>query len=284
MTIEKSSVTIDGFFVQTYCFLPSSKPKKVALLFHGQGDFILRYKELVQQFVDKGIAVIGADLPGHGSSSGKRGDIPSIKFINTLVQQLKQISIAKFSQPAQGLIGHSMGGFLALNELNRYHHEYEFAFINAPLLRPDRNKSTLELYLLKKLSLLFPKFTVSTGVKPNACRQENSDNLKKSEQTDDELQFHSRISLRWGHELLEQTPKLQQELKKCVLNTHVLITQGAEDTITPLKYTQEFIHSVSWGNLTFKELSDELHEPFQDVNKSDFFVLIRNWLNTLEFL
>jgi acylglycerol lipase len=58
----------DGFSIFWKAFLPDGKPKAVVHTIHGYAEHIDRYKNVIDEIVPAGYAVIGNDHRGHGRS------------------------------------------------------------------------------------------------------------------------------------------------------------------------------------------------------------------------
>ncbi len=56
---------------------PGENLRAMMILVHGLGEHIQRYLAWAELFKGEGIGFTGVDLPGHGSSDGKRGHIKS---------------------------------------------------------------------------------------------------------------------------------------------------------------------------------------------------------------
>ena len=88
--------------------LKRGEPKKGwVLIVHGLGEHIGRYDKLIDMLVKEGFCVIGFDLPGHGKSSGKRGNT-TIEDIVEIIDELTK-SVNRFT-----VFGHSLGGLIAI--------------------------------------------------------------------------------------------------------------------------------------------------------------------------
>jgi len=253
-------------------FTPEAPPKAVAVLIHGQGDFSSRYDEVAHIFTQNGVAIIGIDLPGHGHTSGPRGDIPNIETATAFIAHAYQTISDQFPGLPIGLLAHSMGGQLALRELLFSDRRYQFCWLNAPLINPRHNKHPLELWTLQRLISLCPTLNVSTGVKRKLCRRPASPTQKINPL------FHKRISLRWGQELIDSAEQVRTQAPLHRLETPVLITQGDLDTVTPAAFAQGLISSVDWPHLEFALLPDALHEPFRDISQESCLSIIQHWL------
>lgn len=77
----------------------------------GAGCHSLIYKEFLHALNIEGFNIFGVDLPGHGKSSGKRGDATYSEIIDTVSSVVEYI-LQNYNQKI-GICGSSLGGFLA---------------------------------------------------------------------------------------------------------------------------------------------------------------------------
>jgi alpha-beta hydrolase superfamily lysophospholipase len=161
-SLKATRSTIGTFSCGTYdlvCqhFLPSTHPpRKTVFLLHGYFDHAGLYRHLIRHLLERDIAVIIFDLPGHGLSSGATASISSFQdYSAALVECLK---LAKQQQVAAPwfTIGQSTGAAIIMDallekELAKVFALQDFIFLG-PLLRP---KQWLRSKILFSLSRLF---------------------------------------------------------------------------------------------------------------------------------
>ncbi|TIB64727.1 hypothetical protein E3P78_01022 [Wallemia ichthyophaga] len=88
------------------------------LLVHGYGDYGGKWVANAAEFVRRGYRVVALDLPGHGRSSGLHVFVPSC---NILTRALASVVEDIYPPNKQlFLMGHSLGGFLAINYALQY--------------------------------------------------------------------------------------------------------------------------------------------------------------------
>ncbi|TWU07991.1 alpha/beta fold hydrolase [Stieleria varia] len=97
---------------------PDTAPTGVLVLLHGLGDHSDRFAQMASVLVKSGWAVLGMDLPGHGRSPGRRGDAKYRDLLGHVAAARHQMAV-RFPAAAQVILGHSMGGNLAMNYVIR---------------------------------------------------------------------------------------------------------------------------------------------------------------------
>ena len=114
-------------------FLPPAAQRS-AVVCHGYYDHTGIYGHLLRYLLERNIAVLMFDQPGHGLSSGPRATIDSFdRYVEALDACLREAS----ALPAPHyLFGQSMGGAVAVEYLLRNKPAFEAIVLLAPLVRP----------------------------------------------------------------------------------------------------------------------------------------------------
>ena len=138
-------------------FLPSTQaPRMTAFLLHGYFDHTGLFRHLIRHLLERGIAVIVFDLPGHGLSSGVTASIGSFQDYSAAF--VKCLKLAKKQQVALPwiTIGQSTGAAIIMDMLLEKRLDKEQArdislknfILLAPLLRPKQWQSSKILFSL----------------------------------------------------------------------------------------------------------------------------------------
>jgi len=118
-------------------FLPGTKPRGTLLFVHGYLSHAADFAYTFAFFVSRGWSVVTLDLPGHGLSTGPRGDIDQFSEYGDAVQTWLAWCSA---QPWEGpvvLLAHSLGTAACLDALSRPGTFVpDRVIFCAPLLRP----------------------------------------------------------------------------------------------------------------------------------------------------
>ena len=161
----------DGIKIRV-CHWLQQKEKSTGTIFLQQGhnEFIEKYYETIQEFIDRGYSVICFDWRGQGMSERMIDDINK-SFINDfkrhdkdLEKILEEIIDPFFPKPLIG-IGHSMGGCLMLSAFYNHPKKFDYGILSAPMLGFKNEK------FLRTASSLMNFFKKDTdyliGSKPN---------------------------------------------------------------------------------------------------------------------
>ena len=141
-------------------FLPSAQPpRKTAFLLHGYFDHAGLYRHLIRHLLERDIAVIIFDLPGHGLSSGATASINSFQDYSAALNEC--LKLAKQQQVASPwiTIGQSTGAAIIMDSLLEKRLEKEFVkdfslqdfILLGPLLRPKQWSRSKILFSLTRL-------------------------------------------------------------------------------------------------------------------------------------
>jgi len=111
-----------------------------AVVIHGYYDHVGLYRHLIRFLLDRGLAVLSFDLPGHGISSGEPATIETFEHYVAAFDACFRAFENHLPRPRH-LFGQSTGGAIAMewllaNELTRATTPFEKIVLLAPLVRP----------------------------------------------------------------------------------------------------------------------------------------------------
>ena len=102
---------------------------------HGLGEHSGRYRPLAEDLGRRGISVFTFDLRGHGHSQGSRGDVDFFsRFLEDLLAMESVMEMEVGGGIPRFLLGHSMGGLIALRRLQTLAEPYAGGILSAPWL------------------------------------------------------------------------------------------------------------------------------------------------------
>ncbi|MDA7930952.1 lysophospholipase [Akkermansiaceae bacterium] len=267
MRIISETLEQSGHQLHRLILKPAGSSRGTLIFFHGQGDFIDRYPPILEPFTDNGLTCILTDLPGHGRSSGKRGHVPGLKFIDQL---LDNALVA--TKGSCHIAGHSMGGMMALRCFLRDPSRFQSAWFSSPLLAPARQTTPCMSLILPKVARLFPWITWSTGVSSEQCRNGGSS------EPDDKALYHNKISLGWARDLIAVGQDFESRFQSMATDRPILFTQGGADPVCTPEILRSRLVKLPRNQITYREITDALHEPFMGDRAEEFRLILENWL------
>ena len=137
-------------------WLPASDPRAVVAIAHGAGEHAGRYEHVAARLVGDGYAVYAIDHRGHGRSDGARALIDRIDNAVADLDQLVRESAAKHPGLPVFLLGHSMGGTIAVSYSLAHQDRLNGLILSAPLAALEAAPAPMRV-LARILSALAPK-------------------------------------------------------------------------------------------------------------------------------
>jgi alpha-beta hydrolase superfamily lysophospholipase len=255
-------------------WLPEQLPRAVIVIAHGLAEHCGRYAALAGRLVEDGFAVYAMDHRGHGRSGGPRANV---EYFDYLVSDLGTfVGRAQRDHPGAPviLLGHSMGGAIALGCALKYEEALRALVLSAPALAVAEQPSLLKLLMVKMLSSLRP----DTGVLTIPARAISRDPDVVSAYEADPLVFHGAIPARTVAELFGAMQALQ--LKAHELRLPVLIQHGSADELVPLSATRPVYEQISLAKRRTLLIYDGLyHEIYNEPEKDRVIRDLGDWLD-----
>jgi acylglycerol lipase len=261
-----------GLSLYYQCWLPDKSPKAVLLVAHGLAEHSGRYKNLVSYFVPKGYAVYTFDYRGHGKSEGLRS------YVDRFSDYLADIKIffdkvRKEQRRAKiFLVGHSMGGTLAVPYAIEHQQELAGVITSAPSLVASSTVSPALIAIAGVVSALVPKVGVTVLDASTISR----DKAVVDAYVNDPLVFRGKIPARTGAELAKMWKTLPEEMPKIKLP--ILIMQGTADRLSDPASSKLLYKRVGSKDKTLKLYKGFYHEIFNEPQHKQVMADMAAWL------
>jgi acylglycerol lipase len=206
----------------------AERPRALVAIVHGLGEHSGRYGALASHLAERRFTVVSLDLPGHGEAPGPRGDAKGwLQLRDLVVPAMFTVTRGMPGQPLDlpiVLIGHSMGGLLAL-DYALAHPKTLFALVlSAPGIRtappPPLKKMMASIAKVVAPGVGFPHGLDEGGISrdPEVLKARDEDPL-----------VHNKISPRLYFGLEEARKRVLAEARRLAVPT--LIVQGAADRV-----------------------------------------------------
>ncbi len=137
------------------------------VIVHGYAEHKGRYGELVEQLVGAGYQCHLLDLRGHGRSGGPRGHVARFEEYRTDLERFL-VEVQTFAAPPAPLLllGHSLGGLIALDFVLHRPEVFDSLAVSSPFLAPALKIPRLKRTLLPLVANFFPTLAVQSGLRP----------------------------------------------------------------------------------------------------------------------
>lgn len=233
---------------------PVGPPTHLAVLLHGPGEHIGRYDHVAAGLAGNGAAVYGLDHRGHGRSAGPPGVIDDLEAAVVDVHRVVTQARSAYSALPLLLVGHSLGGLLALHYTRLYPGRTAGLVLSAPLL----------------------------GESPVAQRRPDPGRGPDAGIPAEELSRDPAVGRAYAaDELVRHGPVPRATLRAIAAGTvramvadeagmpPMLWLHGSRDRIVPLAGAWEGIAAVAGDDLTVRIFPEARHEPFNETNRQE---------------
>jgi len=270
--------TLPAGDVQIHLIASPGAPARPALfLLPGYTDHAGRYGDTFRHFHDRGHAVWGMDLRGHGRSSGQRGYVP--RFERYLDDLGVALACAQKETPAAGwvLLGHSTGGLIVLAALQERGAVAPFdavagAVVTCPLLRLGRNVRWWQRAVGVVAGRLAPRLSLPVMAPYVHSHDPEQVRLRAA----DPLIFHS-VNARWYEEV--QAAAARVAARPEALELPVLGLQAGADPVVEPAAARDFFARCPRGR--YVEYPGMFHEILLEQDRAKVFREIARWLDGL---
>ncbi len=278
VTPQSIEARIGGGIMLTGRAWLSDAPRAVVAMVHGIGEHSGRYAALASDLVRSRFSVVALDLPGHGGSPGPRGDMPSWTAVrDQMVPAMFAAPLAFPGQPerlARVLLGHSMGGLMALDFALAHPRELTAVVASAPALA-SAMPPWWKLALANCARVTSPSLGFPTGLDtngeggisrdPEVLRQRDADRL-----------VHDRISPRLYFDFAEARQRVMRDARR--LQVPALILHGDADKMVFPEGSAAFAAAAPKGFATRIDYPGGWHEVFNDLGREQVIADVVRWL------
>ena len=271
-TFEWNWKTSDGLQMYSKSWAPKGRPKATVCLVHGHGEHIGRYAHVAAALTEKGYALLGFDLRGHGKSAGPRGHTPSYEaLMNDLAAFFDQVE-ARYPDLPRFLYGHSLGGILAISYALRRKPQLAGVISTAAGLRTALEEQKFKVMMARVLGALIPTMTIASGLDPSTLSRDPA--VVQAYVTDPLV--HDKMTLGFGKTMLSAIPWVFEHANEFPLP--LLIMHGTKDMLGYPRGSQEFASLAPKEMCTLKMWEGFYHEIHNEPEKAEVFKVMTDWL------
>ncbi len=241
---------------------------------HGLGEHSGRYGNLIQWLAGKRISIYALDHRGHGRSAGKRGHVANFNdyvddlsfFINSIIDE--NLNLPVF------LLGHSMGGVIAILYALRSQEKIVGLILSSPGLVPTVDAPKYKIALASFLSKYLPSLLVSNELDAHYI---SHDRDVIAAYLNDPL-VHDRISARWYTEFLKSAGECLNRAGEITIP--LFIFHGTDDRLVDFAGSIQVFDAVSSRDKTKLLLEGLYHETMNEVEyeREKVLAAVTKWI------
>ena len=224
---------------------------------HGLGEHSGRYGNVLERMLPKGISVWAPDHRGHGQSGGQRGHV--LNFEQYLTDLRQTVILARKDLPADKpcfLLGHSLGGLIALYFAQRYPDLIDGLIASSPCLGMVIEVPPVKKVLGSFMSRLWPG--LSMGNELDAAKISRDPSVVSAYEKDPLV--HDRVSARFFTELMAAMESVNQQA--ATLNVPVLMQVAGEDFLVNADSSKYFFEKLTVADRTLHIYDGIYHEIY----------------------
>jgi alpha-beta hydrolase superfamily lysophospholipase len=254
-------------------FTPSSAPRLALVMVHGFGAHCGLYRHVAGFLKSQGVAVTGFDARGHGRSQGRRGHVDRFDDYQTDLALVAQAARARSPGTPWALMGHSMGGAVALDHALRgcSQPSPDRLILVAPWLELKMKVSMPKRAAAEVFARLKPTLSIANGLKA----EDISRNPMVVEKFYDDPLVHHVATAGWFAGVLRAQAAMRASAAQLTVPT-LLVLAGQDrivSTDTALAFAQQ-----AGDIVTVRRYEALFHEMFLEPERDLVLADIAQWL------
>ncbi len=266
----------DGVELFWRAWIPSS-PRGAMVVVHGLGEHSGRYGATAERLTRMGLAVWAPDLRGHGRSPGIRVHVE--RFDEYLEDTDAALALAASRHPKLPLflLGHSMGGLVALRHLLHRPGAASAAVISSPALgtHPRFEPNAFTKGAARVLSRVAPRLLIASNLDATCLSRDRS--VVEAYLADPLVS--RKVSARWYTEIVAAMGDVRA--RAASVRTPVLLMQSGDDVLVDPEATRGWAGAAPAERVEFVWWHGFYHEMFNEPEKDLVFGRVEAWLSRL---
>lgn len=263
-----------GIALAMAAWIPAA-PKAIVFVCHGHAEHLGRYSHVVTALTNRGYAVYGQDHRGHGRSSGTRALVMRFDDFVDDFRLLTERACREHPGLPQVLIGHSMGGLIAVRYALRHGDDLAVLVTSGPALVIDESLTDSQRRLGSVVARLYP-----AGPLPRGNSDEDfltTDPEVRRQFGLDPLTHHGPTRIRTAAEMLWAGEDARRKLAR--IRLPLLAMHGANDTLTFPSGTRALHERASSADKTLKLWPGMKHEIFNEPGRREVITFMLDWID-----
>ena len=261
-----------GVSIFWQAWLPDGDAKAVVVIAHGFGEHSDRYKNVVEALVPAGYAVFAPDHRGHGRSSGHRALIDKHAYLLDDLDRVITRAATDFPGLPLFLLGHSMGGNIALAAALKRPERLTGLVLSGPAATTDGIPKPLQL-LARVLGRIAPKLRTQKLSAAGISR----DPKVVADYIADPMVYTGGIPAGTACALITSSLEFPELLRS--LRMPLLVVHGSADSVVSVESGKTVHRLAGSPDKTLKVYDGLFHEVFNEPERAMVLADVVGWLD-----
>ncbi len=251
---------------------PSQNPIGTVVHCHGLGEHSERHRNTFAKLLKAGFSVFRFDFRGCGESLGERQWIDDFSDYVEDARSVVEEARKRTPNVPLFLMGHSLGGTVALTLVGRGDDALSGLVLSAPAYQVGKGVSPLKLKIGKILGRWLPHLKVPGSLDLSTLSRDQK--VVDAYQCDPLCCTYNTVNQ--GNAILRALDHLPDAIGK--VKMPLLIAHGDEDKLIPIEGSRELFRKAPSSDKLLKEFHGGYHELHNDIIHDEYLDFVTGWL------
>lgn len=270
---ESSFTGVRGTRIVHDVWEPEGEVRGILVLSHGLGEHARRYDHVISRLGELGLVVYALDHRGHGRSGGKRLELKAWADYTDDLHELFGIARAAHPDTESFLLGHSMGGAIALSYALDHQDELAALMLSGPAVVLGDSTPKILIPIGKFLGKFAPMMPVQQ-LDSNAVSR---DPAVVAEYDADPLVHHGKVPAGLAAALVGAMESFPTRVP--TLRLPVLLQHGSDDRLADVAGSRMIAERAGSTDLTIEVYDGLYHEIFNEPEQDRVLEDLVGWLS-----
>jgi alpha-beta hydrolase superfamily lysophospholipase len=235
------------------------KEKFRVVISHGLGEHSGRYGHVVDTLGPMGASLWIPDHRGHGLSQGKRGHVNDFdEYVQDVRMLIETVRRDRTDQLPLLLLGHSMGGLIALSLARQYPRHVDGLIVSSPLLGLPKPPSAVLIAVARIMSVVWPTLSLDNQLDPTFISHDDAE-VEAYVHSDG---VHRKISARWFVRCIAEIEKTGGSPE--AIKTPILLQIAGQDKLVSAPAALAYFDTLTVADKTLFHYKNLYHEIYNE--------------------
>jgi alpha-beta hydrolase superfamily lysophospholipase len=243
------------------------------VIVHGFAEHSGRYAALTEHLLANGYSVTAYDQRGHGLSDGLPGHVEAFSEYDDDLNKVITLTRNRAAGRPLFIIGHSMGGLVALRYLARKSGTVAGAIISAPLIAVAVPVPAYKHLIARAGARLAPRLRLNNEINPA--------NLSRDAEVGRAYAADPHVTRKVSTKWFTETVRAMAEVKDWAsqIRTPVFVMHGTKDKLASVEATKALFAEIGSNDKELAIYDGYYHELFNEPEKQELFERATFWLS-----